>query len=91
MSRSDDVVCFESNTAAPKVAGHGRFTLDLESVNLTSGVYCFDVGAYQEAWEYAYDYHWLAYQLAVRSQPAERGLVRLGHRWRTEDEDPESL
>jgi lipopolysaccharide transport system ATP-binding protein len=90
ISRDDGVVCFESNTVASGVSACGGYTLDLDSVNLNTGLYCFDIGAYQAAWEYAFDYHWHAYQLRVRSQPTERGLMTLGHRWHAKDVNPES-
>jgi lipopolysaccharide transport system ATP-binding protein len=50
-------------------------------MDLKSGNYFVDVGVYEGNWQYAYDYHWHVYPLAIRSKLKSRGILLPPHRW----------
>ena len=86
ISRSDGLVCSDTSTASvglavPMLHGRGTVTLDLERVDLVGGEYFVDVGAYERAWAYAYDYHWHAYPLAMHATDGDKGILRPPARW----------
>ncbi len=86
ISRADGLVCYDTSTAAanlpvPTLRGRGTITLDLERVDLVGGEYFVDVGAYERAWAYAYDYHWRAYPLTVLATDVDKGILRPPARW----------
>jgi lipopolysaccharide transport system ATP-binding protein len=84
--REDNLICYETSTiemglgasARPRC---GRIALELQALDLNSGHYFIDVGAYRADWAYAYDYHWRVYPLTVHCSDSIRGVVRLRHRW----------
>jgi lipopolysaccharide transport system ATP-binding protein len=85
ITREDDLICYETSTQAAGLTfspprGHGHMTLHIDQLDLARGNYFVNVGAYQRDWAYAFDHHWRAYPLAIRSAHGERGVVRLAHR-----------
>lgn len=56
-----------------------------DRLDLIGQQYYIDVGVYEQDWAYAYDYHWHAYPLLVRSTGGEKGILHPPHRWRLED------
>jgi lipopolysaccharide transport system ATP-binding protein len=56
-------------------------SIAFDRLDVQPGSYRFDVGVYERAWAYAYDYHWHAYPLEVTSSggnafgPARRWSV----------------
>jgi lipopolysaccharide transport system ATP-binding protein len=80
-------VCLEVSTAGgaglgSAVPGRGEVLLELYRVDLRAGAYFVDVGLYERNWEYAYDYHWHAYPLAVMPhERAKPGHREAPHRW----------
>jgi lipopolysaccharide transport system ATP-binding protein len=86
ITREDNMVCYDTNTAAaslvlPTIQGKGRIILHLDRLDLSSGLYYFDVGAYERDWAYAYDYHWHVYPLIIRATAGEKGILHPPHRW----------
>jgi lipopolysaccharide transport system ATP-binding protein len=86
ISRADGLVCCDTSTAAsdlilPTIHGRGQITLHLERLDLASGQYYVDVGAYETGWAYAYDYHWHVYPLLIRAPGGHHGVLRPPHRW----------
>lgn len=80
-------VCLEMSTAdgaglGSGVSGRGEVVLDLHRLDLRAGNYYVDVGLYERAWQYAYDYHWHAYPLEVTPAARDRSGHRSApHRW----------
>jgi homopolymeric O-antigen transport system ATP-binding protein len=80
ISREDGSVCFDVSTEStavvvPTIHETGRITLNIERLEMTRGIYYVDVGVYERAWAYAYDYHWHAYPLTVSSALGGKGLL----------------
>ena len=69
----------EAGLALPTVHGSGQIGLDLDRLDLVGGQYYVYVGAYEREW--AYDYHWHVYPLAVRATGGGKGILRSPHRW----------
>jgi lipopolysaccharide transport system ATP-binding protein len=83
--RADGLVCFEFNTEDTElklstIEGSGRIALDLERLDLNSGIYYVDVGAYAQDWSYAYDYHSNVYPLVIHGD-GSKALFYSPHRW----------
>ena len=55
--------------------------LEVFSLDLRPGQYFVNVGIYERAWGYAYDYHWHAYKIKVEPKSLELGLRSAPHRW----------
>jgi len=95
VSVSDDAgrVCVEVSTEegaglGPAVHGSGQIVLELFRLDLRPGRYFVDVGIYEQAWQYSYDYHWHAYSLTVEAGNARSGQHRSApHRWSAARED----
>jgi lipopolysaccharide transport system ATP-binding protein len=88
ISRAEDgVVCCDLSTEAAGVRvgrvaeGGMRVCLTFERLDLVAGDYLVDVGVHSPDWEYAYDFHWQAYQLRVAGRSADTGLLRPEHHW----------
>jgi lipopolysaccharide transport system ATP-binding protein len=85
ISREDEVECLNTHTTAGPArlepGQRGRVVADIERVDLVGGSYFVDVGIYEAAWAYAYDYHWQAYPLDIESPAAEKGIVQASVRW----------
>jgi lipopolysaccharide transport system ATP-binding protein len=83
---ADGVVAYDCNTESAgvrlgRVAGTASVTLLLEHLDLEPGEYMVDVGVYEPAWAYAYDFHWQAYPLRVLGLVSGSGLARPAQRW----------
>jgi lipopolysaccharide transport system ATP-binding protein len=83
--RADRLVCFDLNTEATElklatIQGSGRIALDLERLDLNSGTYYVDVGAYAQDWSYAYDYHSNVYPLVIHGD-GSKAVIYSPHRW----------
>jgi lipopolysaccharide transport system ATP-binding protein len=83
--RADRLVCFDFNTEATELKlstlqGSGRIALDLERLDLNSGTYFVDVGAYAQDWTYAYDYHSNVYPLVIPGD-GSKAVMSSPHRW----------
>jgi lipopolysaccharide transport system ATP-binding protein len=62
-----------------RLDGPRTITLTLERLDVPPGSYRFDVGVYERAWDYVYDYHWHAYPLEVVA--AGSGTYGPARRW----------
>ncbi|MBD2098851.1 ABC transporter ATP-binding protein [Trichocoleus sp. FACHB-591] len=87
ISREDGQACFDISTetlgrSLPLLDGKNQITLHLDRLDLVGGDYFVDVGIYEQNWAYAYDYHWHAYPLSVRSPIQQKGILSSPHRWR---------
>lgn len=85
--RQDGVECYNVNneresTSLRVVRGKGKITLDLERVDLNTGCYFVDVGAFVRDWAYAYDYHSRVYPLIVSGDKTE-SILFSPHRWQS--------
>jgi lipopolysaccharide transport system ATP-binding protein len=70
--RSDGRICCNISTALegislPSLYGRGKVSLCFERLDLAKGEYYINVGAYEQTWSYAYDYHHNIYKLLVHS------------------------
>ena len=84
ISREDNLNLFEANTFGlyPQVMqGRGEVILEFDRLDLAAGVYFIDIGAYKQDWSYAYDYHWHAYSITVRSDSETNGMLLPPYRW----------
>jgi lipopolysaccharide transport system ATP-binding protein len=70
--------------ALPGLEGNGTITLWIDRLDLRSGAYRIDVGAYEREWAYAYDYHCQAYQIEVRSRENGHGVLQPPAHWELE-------
>lgn len=78
--------CFDVSTDAegmslPSLQGVGCVALNLDRLDLSGGDYFVNVGIYERAWAYTYDYHWHVYSLHVQSEVHEKGIVSPPRRW----------
>lgn len=85
--REDGLVCYDLNTEGAgslldTVYGKGQITLDLERLDLNSGLYYVDVGAYVRDRSYAYDCHSNVHPLVIHGDDA-RAVLYSPHRWET--------
>lgn len=86
ISREEGTICYDTSTDAagvtlPTVHGQGVIRLHLDRLDLIGGSYFIDVGVYEPAWEYAYDYHWQVYPLTIADTGGDEGFVRPPHHW----------
>ncbi len=86
ISKEDGAVCFDTSTDAsgvetPLVSGTGKITLTFDRLDLARNIYYIDVGVYENAWAYAYDYHWHVYPLRVTAGGGNKGIVYPPHHW----------
>ena len=86
ITRADGLICYDASTATvglelPELHGQGKVTLHIERLDLASGTYFVDVGAYKNDWSYAYDYHWHVYPIKIEPQVSEKGVLRPPHHW----------
>jgi lipopolysaccharide transport system ATP-binding protein len=78
--------CLDVNTErmgleVPSLQGCGAVSLSLERVDLTGGEYWVNVGIFECAWAYAYDYHWELYELNVKSNYRFSAVLNPPCRW----------
>jgi lipopolysaccharide transport system ATP-binding protein len=83
---ADGLVCYDGSTEADGVVlGDVEQPLAVElcfpALDLLPGEYVLDVGVYEAAWAFAYDYHWHAYGLTVIGGVPDRGVFRPRHAW----------
>jgi lipopolysaccharide transport system ATP-binding protein len=86
ITREDDTILCDCSTAAnglslPAVLGSGKILLEFERLDLVGDKYYIDVGVYKRDWSYAYDYHWHAYPLTIRTSENTEGLLLPPHHW----------
>ncbi len=84
--RDDGTVCVDLSSGGPggvlsKVHGEGRLRLHFPRLDLGNGDYFVDVGIYERAWTYAYDYHWSTYCLHVQHSGQNKGILSPPCRW----------
>jgi lipopolysaccharide transport system ATP-binding protein len=84
---ADGLLCYDGSTEADGVIiGDVERALAVElsfpRLDLLPGEYVLDLGVYEAAWAFAYDYHWHAYGLTVVGGVPDRGVFRPGHAWR---------
>ena len=84
--QEDNRILFDGNVPGTtlglnEVRGSGTVVLRFDRLDLNSGTYLVDVGAYKQDWAYAYDYHWRAYPLNVVSASLVKGAVNPPHQW----------
>ena len=90
ISNEQGVPCFDGHSVAADheriiEARDGKVVLEFLSLDLRPGTYSVSVGAYEQHWEYAYDYHWNAYEICVYAASGERRQRDLPHRWKFDD------
>jgi lipopolysaccharide transport system ATP-binding protein len=84
---ADGVLCYDGSTQADGVViGDVERPLAVElsfpRLDLLPGEYVLDLGVYEAAWAFAYDYHWHAYGLTVGGGGVpDRGVFRPRHAW----------
>lgn len=83
---ADGNVVFETNrlldeTAAALAPGGDKIRLEIERLDLRGAVYYCTVATYKSDWSYAYDYHYMAYPLTIRSDFETPGVLFPPHRW----------
>ena len=91
ISRVDGLVCYDLDTESDgaklgTVESKGHIALQIDRLDLSSGVYYVTVGAYVRDWSYAYDYHFPAYSLIVRGVTSRFDSPSL-HRWEISSRD----
>jgi lipopolysaccharide transport system ATP-binding protein len=84
--RDDGLVCYDLSTEQSElslsaIAGSGRVTLVLDRVDLNTGRYTFDVGAYAHDWAYAYDHQASVCSLLVIGDNIQEAVLNVPHRW----------
>lgn len=90
IASADCEAVYTSNTAAeglvlPTIQGKGQIALHLGRLDLVSGQYEISVGAFEQEWSYAYDYHWCAYSLLIRRTKGKKGILYPPHSWELKD------
>jgi lipopolysaccharide transport system ATP-binding protein len=83
--RDDGLVCLDLNTEATElklstVHDKGQVALNLERLDLNSGLYYVDVGAYSNDWTYTYDYHSSLYPLVINGD-GSKSILCSPHKW----------
>jgi lipopolysaccharide transport system ATP-binding protein len=83
---ADGLLCYDGSTEADGVIiGDVERPLTVElcfpGLDLLPGEYVLDLGVYEAAWAFAYDYHWHAYALTVVGGVPDRGVFRPRHAW----------
>jgi lipopolysaccharide transport system ATP-binding protein len=86
---ADGALCYDGSTQADGIAiGDVERPLAVElsfpRLDLVPGEYVLDLGVYEAAWAFAYDYHLHAYPLTVLGSGSARGVFRPPHAWRIE-------
>jgi lipopolysaccharide transport system ATP-binding protein len=90
--REDGLVCYELDTETDRVSlgiveDRGRIALQIDRVDLPSGSYYVDIGAYVSGWSYALDYHYKAYPLVLQGLITKREDTSPYH-WEVNGEKP---
>jgi lipopolysaccharide transport system ATP-binding protein len=67
------------------ITGTRQAVLHLDRLDLAAGHYAISVGVHQQHWSHAYDYHWRAYPLTVRSMQRDQGAIVPPHHWQILD------
>jgi lipopolysaccharide transport system ATP-binding protein len=70
IAHPDGRTCFETSTdrsgvELPVLWGEGTIGVEIVGGEVDRGSYLVSVGVYERDWQYAYDYHWQAYELTV--------------------------
>jgi lipopolysaccharide transport system ATP-binding protein len=76
-----DVNTDSKGNTLPVLEGKGKLVLHIDRLDLGSGRYFVNVGAYEAAWSHAYDYHWHLYELLINSPARQFGILNVPHRW----------
>ena len=89
ITREDGTICCDTSTTvlelgSPELFGRGKIRLRFARLDLASGTYFVDVGAYQKDWAYAYDYHWHVYPLNIGKGNPEKGILKPPQHWEFE-------
>jgi hypothetical protein len=84
--RNDGLWVYGTNTAlagvpVPDLGRTGEVAVSIETLDLIAGSYFVDVAAHAEDGA-PYDYHSRRYPFSVRGDDADRGVVKVHHRWR---------
>jgi lipopolysaccharide transport system ATP-binding protein len=87
--REDGLVCYDLSTEQSElslsaIAGSGRVTLALDRLDLNTGRYTFDVGAYAHDWAYAYDHQASVCSLVVIGDSVREAVLNVPHHWALE-------
>jgi lipopolysaccharide transport system ATP-binding protein len=82
----DGVVCYDTSTGAEGLSlgplrGRRAVSLTFDRLDLLPGEYHVDVGLYEAAWAYAFDYHWHAYSFRIVGNASDSGVYRPAHVW----------
>lgn len=70
----------QSDSAPTELTTRGTVRLELDRLDLASGVYGLDVGMYDAAWEQCYDYRWAALEVTVHALTG-KGTLSPPRRW----------
>ncbi len=78
--------CLKTDTRSQQleiteISHQGSVQLQLERLDLGSGLYFIDIGIYEANWEYAYDFHWHVYPITVKSKVSGTGILHPPLRW----------
>jgi lipopolysaccharide transport system ATP-binding protein len=92
---ADGIGCYDTNTAndgvlVQDIAGARRFVLRFERLDLVPGEYFIDIGAYEQEWRFAYDYHWHVYPLRMTGSSPDGGVFLPPHQWEVATPAPRS-
>jgi lipopolysaccharide transport system ATP-binding protein len=84
--RWDMLLCWDLSTERdavplPLPAPEVEVDLDLEHLELLPGEYVLEIGAYRDDWNYAYDYHRLAYTFVIEGRPQDAGITAPARSW----------
>jgi lipopolysaccharide transport system ATP-binding protein len=87
--REDNLVCYDLDTESAglslgMVEGRGEIALQMDRLDLSSGIYYVDVCCYTRDWSYAYDYHYKAYSISVQGTGPRSNSPSLYH-WEFDD------
>jgi lipopolysaccharide transport system ATP-binding protein len=78
-----EIACCEASTdnddvSLGRVDGRTRVAFRWDEIELLPGDYVVDLGVYEPSWDYAYDYHWHAYEFRVLGEDS-KAIFRARH------------
>jgi lipopolysaccharide transport system ATP-binding protein len=86
VTRDDGVVCYVlttegSNLSLPSLEGRGQVALDLERLDVNSGVFWVDASCYPPDWMHPHDYKTRVASFAVRGDGMQESVLNSPFRW----------
>ncbi|MEM7028479.1 MAG: ABC transporter ATP-binding protein [Chloroflexota bacterium] len=82
----DGFICYDTTTelaglSVPTVNGSGKIRLEIDRLDLNGGKFFVNVGVYEQAWRYTYDYHWQVYPFYIQPSHHSQGILQPPTRW----------